>query len=105
MLRGWPVVLVVGLCASAATWAEPDAEGCMDIFLTRLKGFRIEQCEEKKFDSYTFAEGTDKQSRVESQIVDTWYRWSRALQVVGRRSQWPTAGPRTVERRTEESSW
>jgi OmpA-OmpF porin, OOP family len=74
MLRGWPLGLVVGLCASAATWAEPDAEGCKDVFLTRLKGFRIQQCDEKKFDSYTFAEGTDKQARVEGRIVDTWYR-------------------------------
>lgn len=76
MSHGAPRCLLIGILATSGTVhaAEPDAEGCKDVFVTRMANFHIQQCENKKFDAYTFAEATPKEAKVEGRIIDTWYR-------------------------------
>jgi len=54
--------------------AEPDAPGCKDYFVSRMAGYALWQCDDKDFDSFTFAEGTDKAVTVEGRMVYNWYR-------------------------------
>jgi OOP family OmpA-OmpF porin len=51
-----------------------DAAGCKDYFVTRLPGYELWQCEDKEFDSFAFAEGTSKESKVDGRIIDNWYK-------------------------------
>jgi outer membrane protein OmpA-like peptidoglycan-associated protein len=66
------VAVAYGLLSSTATAA--DAAGCKDYFVTRLAGYDLWQCDDKDFDSFAFAEGTDKETKVDGRIVDNWYR-------------------------------
>lgn len=68
MTRSLPVVLVVAVLPLAAA-ADPDAEGCKDAFVSRMAHFHIRACDVKDFDAFTYAEGSDKETRVEGRIV------------------------------------
>jgi OOP family OmpA-OmpF porin len=59
---------------SIAAAAEPDAAGCKDYFVTRLAGYRIWECDVKDFDSAVFAEGTNKETKVDGRIVTNFYQ-------------------------------
>ena len=67
------LLAMLAVAASFAARAEPDAQGCSDVFVTRLAGFYIRQCEIKEFDSYTFADGYPQQVRIEGRIVQNDY--------------------------------
>jgi OOP family OmpA-OmpF porin len=76
MARRWIAsLLAAGVVLAASAPADADYEGCQDVFVTRLAGFHIQECLDRKFDAYTFAGGTPKQSRVEGHVVDTYYRY------------------------------
>jgi hypothetical protein len=47
----------VCICLSASVSADPDSEGCKDIFVTRLAGFHILQCSVKTFDALHLRRG------------------------------------------------
>jgi outer membrane protein OmpA-like peptidoglycan-associated protein len=64
--------LAYGLLTSTGIAA--DADGCKDYFVSRLAGYDIWQCDDKDFDSFAFAEGTDKEAKVDGHIVDNWYK-------------------------------
>ena len=53
---------------------DPDADGCKDYFVTRVAGYELWRCDDQAFDSFTFAEGTDKEAKVDGRIVDNWYK-------------------------------
>jgi outer membrane protein OmpA-like peptidoglycan-associated protein len=70
---------LIGLLAAAclsfarAAYADPDAEGCKDRHFTRLAGFYLRECDEKDFDSFTFAEDTEHPVTIEGRIVRNSY--------------------------------
>jgi OmpA-OmpF porin, OOP family len=68
MIRLEVLAVAVAILPLAAR-ADPDAEGCKDAFVSRMAHFHIRQCDMKDFDAFTFAEGSDKESRVEGRIV------------------------------------
>lgn len=68
----WVAAVACGLFTHVAIAA--DADGCRDYFVTRLAGYDIWQCDDKDFDSFAFAEGTDKEAKVDGHIVDNWYK-------------------------------
>jgi OmpA-OmpF porin, OOP family len=68
----WVVAAAYASLTSTATAA--DADGCQDFFVSRLAGYEIWQCDDKDFDSFAFAEGTDKETKVDGHVVDNWYR-------------------------------
>jgi OOP family OmpA-OmpF porin len=94
MARCWFAGLsVAGVVIAAPASAEADYGGCQDVFVTRLPGFHIQECMDQKFDAYTFAAGTPKETRVEGHLVDTYYRYDEGKEA-------PSA--RTVRRNYED---
>jgi outer membrane protein OmpA-like peptidoglycan-associated protein len=80
-MNGRTIMLKVStLCALAITsvaattaWADPDADGCKDFFVSRMAGYYIRYCDMKDFDSYKFMDGTDHEAVVEGKIVHLQY--------------------------------
>ena len=60
-------IAVVAACILTLTpaRAEPDSDGCKDRVLSRMPNFYINDCEDKDFDQFVFAEGNPKQASVE----------------------------------------
>ena len=99
MPRSWNAYLVA-ICIAGSASADPDYENCKDVFVTRVAGFHIQECTEKKFDAYTFAEGTPKETRVEGRIVDTFYRIDE-----GKEAPSPLAVRRNYESALKTDGW
>ncbi len=93
-------MFVMGLCIPASASADPDYENCKDGFVTRLGGFHIQECTDKKYDAYTFAADTPKATRVEGRIVDTYYRSDE-----GKEAPSPLAVRRSYEKVLKEAGW
>jgi outer membrane protein OmpA-like peptidoglycan-associated protein len=67
-------VLAALLSSGLAAAAEPDAEGCADHpLLTRISGFRIEQCRTVEFDAVGFLDSKGKETSVEGKVTEIHY--------------------------------
>ena len=51
------LLALIGFTTVPTAYADVDAEGCSDVFVTRLTAFIINDCETKDFDTHVFAEG------------------------------------------------
>jgi outer membrane protein OmpA-like peptidoglycan-associated protein len=65
--------LAITTVATTTAWADPDADGCKDFYVSRLAGYYIRFCDMKDFDSYKFMDGTDHEVVVEGKIVHLQY--------------------------------
>lgn len=54
-IKGWMTAALLATAAAPAL-AEPDTEGCKDVNFSRMANFRIYECDDKDFDSFTFGE-------------------------------------------------
>ena len=74
-------VLPVALCLTllpVASWAqEPDAEGCKDsAVITRMMGSKINSCENKEYEQFTFPLAPDAAGNERSKVVEgEWHTW------------------------------
>jgi len=101
MSHGWITGLVViGICAARPAFGDPDYENGKDVYVTRLAGFYIQECTDKKFDAYTFAEGTPNEKRVEGRLVDTFYRVDE-----GKEEPSPLSVRRNFENVLKQAGW
>ena len=57
-----------------ASAADPDAEGCKDVFVSRLAGYYISECTQSDFDAHKFMANTDNEVVVEGKVVENHYR-------------------------------
>ncbi len=67
-------LLIVTLAAARTASADPDADGCKDVFVSRLAGYFISECTQSDFDSFVFAEGQTGETTVEGKIVYNAYQ-------------------------------
>jgi outer membrane protein OmpA-like peptidoglycan-associated protein len=67
------LLAAAGQASFAASPIPPDADGCKDIFVSRLAGYYIGHCDIRDFDQYTFMGGTDQETKVEGKYVDIQY--------------------------------
>ncbi len=65
--------LAVAAVAATTAWADPDADGCKDFYVSRMAGYYLRFCDMKDFDSYKFMEGTDHEAAVEGKVVHNQY--------------------------------
>lgn len=65
--------LAIATAAATTAWADPDADGCKDFYVSRMSGYYIRFCDMKDFDSYKFMEGTDHETVVEGKIAHNQY--------------------------------
>ncbi len=65
--------LAIATVAATTAWADPDADGCKDFYVSRMAGYYIRFCDMKDFDSYKFMEGTDHEAAVEGKVVHNQY--------------------------------
>src|SRR6185437_7297094 len=62
-----------GATGAGGTRIAPDAEGCKDVFVSRIVGYYISYCNQMDFDAYKFMEGTDTETSVEGKYVRNKY--------------------------------
>jgi len=70
-----PIALIAATAplALAAPALPPDADGCKDVFVSRMVGYYISYCNQMDFDAYKFMEGTDSETSVEGKYVRNKY--------------------------------
>lgn len=70
-----PIALLAATAhlALAAPSLPPDADGCKDVFVSRIVGYYISYCSQMDFDAYKFMEGTDSETSVEGKYVRNKY--------------------------------
>jgi outer membrane protein OmpA-like peptidoglycan-associated protein len=65
--------LAIATITATTAWADPDADGCKDFYVSRMAGYYIRYCDMKDFDSFKFMDGTDHEAVVEGKIVHLQY--------------------------------
>jgi outer membrane protein OmpA-like peptidoglycan-associated protein len=69
-----PLILTLIITRTAvAQQMPPDADGCKDVFVSRLAGYFINNCDQKDFDAHHFMANTDNDTVVEGKIIETRY--------------------------------
>lgn len=71
MMRIRPIVLGILLLSGGVLAAKPDKAGCSDpaLFPSRMPNYRIEFCEVKEFDTWTFRVADRKKQAVEGKLT------------------------------------
>jgi outer membrane protein OmpA-like peptidoglycan-associated protein len=78
----------------------PDADGCKDVFVSRLAGYYINRCDQKDFDAHHFMAQTDNETVVEGKWVQLYY-----AQPDGANPNSPLKVERNYENALQASGW
>jgi len=95
------ILLTTGpLLAQTASPMPPDAEGCKDIYVSRLAGYYLLACMRTDFDHYVFAGGTDQETDVEGKFAE-----NRYVQPENATPNSPLKVERNIENALSASGW
>ena len=96
-----PLILILPItCAAVAQQMPPDADGCKDVFVSRLAGYYINRCDQRDFDAHHFMAQTDNETVVEGKWVQFYY-----AQPEGANPNSPLKVERNYENALQASGW
>jgi OmpA-OmpF porin, OOP family len=97
-----PLAILILAFSSVASAQQmpPDAEGCKDVFVSRLAGYYINRCDQRDFDAHHFMAQTDNETVVEGKWVQLYY-----AQPDGANPNSPLKVERNYENALQASGW